>query len=1737
MDNEPAAEKLDLKQKIKVRGGHKGAFTRLESRLDTLVNIGISNEDQLCEAEVVLSNMKTKALDIHRWNLEIQLETEDDAKFDAEVENATEFNIRSGIAIARLTALIENYKKRLETSDSTPLRRSSSPRSAGSKLRLPKLNLPTFSGSYTEWMSFFDLFRAAVDSNTQLTDSEKLNYLRACLKGDAAKLICSVSITDANYAIAMGLLTDRYANKRSIVQAHLQSIWSQPSMKVESASGLRKLLEVTNEHLRSLNELGQPTDQWDSLLVFWLSEKMDPESRKQWQLAHPGTELLTWNQLAEFLNTRSRALESSNSKPIPQQANNQNARERHSHVYTASVSCVDGCNEEHKLHECLKFKTLSVPERFRIVKAKRGCYNCLQIGHNVSKCPSKFTCRECRQRHHTMLHRPSQTKTTCVEVENTSQETQATSIVETVSNNQCAAVSPKKTVLLSTAYVTIKDADGTPMTLRAMLDSGSQASFINESRANAMKSKIHGNTISITPFGSSSSQKSKGVLSTVLNEAVHVDLHIVPKISNLVPPQKVKVPTLESLKNLKLADPHFNSPGRIDILLGADVLEDVMKERKLKENGLHIRNSIFGWIISGPVQQGNEITKGDIVHVNKVDITQFWELENVPEKKMLTKSESECVEHFNRTTKRKDDGRFVVEMPLKSDGPTLGSSKAIAMRRFLNLEKKLNSDLSLKERYAAFIQEFLDLGHLERVPDDQLDNPINFYLPHHCVTKEESSTTKLRVVFDASAKTSTGFSLNDCLLVGPKCQDDLFNILIRFRIFKIGMSADVAKMYRQVELSLEDRDLHRILWRKNPNEPILTYRMTRVTYGVASSSFHAIRSLLDCAKSPKTPEIVKDAIERDFYVDDILTGAENLEEAKNLQTGLIDTLKQGQFDLRKWTCSDARLTQGLPPEYREASEDFQFLNENHTIKTLGIVWSPIKDKFTFTVTHLKLDLTERLSKRRILSDIAKVFDPLGWLSPVTLQLKQLMQEVWKCGTDWDAILPSDISEFYCKWRSKLKFLNEIAIDRFALCNEQNDEINLHLFCDASEKGYAACVYIVSCDTEGNMKATLLTGKSKVSPLKTQSIPRLELCAALLGVNLLDAVVKSLSKLKMEIQSKNAWTDSTIVLSWLLKEPSQWSTFVANRISKIHEYPDVTWRHVPSEDNAADAASRGIDPHTLKEHSLWWSGPQWLVTNKFPEQPPFCETKEELKRADHKVKPNNSDQVVLTVTEAKSTEVIFDLTKENSFEKALRIVSTVKRAFSRLKREGKNFPEYITFDERTEALCILLRQEQGLFYKNEISTLKTKNQVDKSSKILKLYPFLHEDVLCVGGRLVHANLPDEAKYQRIIPPESQLARLIIANAHEKTLHGGTNQVLAQIRTRFWIPASRAKIRKFVRNCVKCSRFTTKATLPLMGDLPKSRIDVPTKAFQDVGIDFGGPFACKGTRKNSEKAYLALFVCFASRAVHLEAVSDLTTQACIAALRRFTARRGCPVMIYTDNGSNFAGTKAEIEALQKILKNEHANSFQAEAANLHMKWNLIPPRAPHFGGLWEASIKSAKHHLRRIMGNNVLSFEELTTLFCQIEWVLNSRPIGVLSDDPKDPKHLTPAHLCCGGSLEAFPMKISSVPDEIKKCSPQKRWFFLQNLLGIFWKRWTKEHVSSLQERLKWKNESENLRVGDLVYLTDDNVAPLQWPLGRITYVYSGPDQFVRVVKVKTSNGIFNRPVAKLRKLPLLNDNLE
>ena len=904
MSEEP---KQDVKKLIRVRGGHRAAFTRLERKLDEFFAHPIDDSERLCEAQALLSTLKNKSSDIHRWDHEIELLIEDENELLAEMETTTDFDHNASITVARLSALISNYHKSLESINNPP-RYESSGRNT-SKLKLPKLELPTFTGSYTDWMSFIDLFRASVNSNSQLTNSEKLNYLRACLKGDAAKLISSITITDANYTIARQLLQERYENKRSIVQAHLQIIWSQPSMKMESSTGLRKILETTNEHLRALAELGQPVEHWDSFLVFWLTDKMDIESRKQWQLDHPGTDLLTWAELAKFLDTRSRALETGSivHKSIPNSTNQPPWKEKRIQSYSV-VTCSD-CDPEHKLHACPEFKKMSVRERFQIAKSKQVCFNCLQQGHNANSCSSKFKCRECKQKHHTLLHWPQQTVSDSPKSSKKKEnDWNRGDQMNTMTNNHCSAQVPPVSVLLATALVSIRDSKGKPVQLRAMLDSGSQASFITSDKARALMLSMKKTSTTLTPLGAGTTQRVNQLLATKLNDSIDVNMFILPKITNHIPSHEIDISQMRHIRNLNMADPQFNVPSTIDVLLGADVVEEVMLDNRIKDNGVYLRQSIFGSIVSGPIKTTTAEVNYFSCHVITTPTTdsllgKFWALEEVPARKLLTLEETQCEEHFLSTTKRNHEGRFVVRMPFKGGEFKLSLSKNLAMRRFLNLERKLKRDPELQKRYSDFITEFIDLGHMEKVPNSELNNPQNFCLPHRCVFKEDSSTTKLRVVFDASAKTTSGFSLNDCLMVGPKLQDDLFDILIRFRFFKVAMSADVAKMYRQVELQKCDRDFHRILWRFSGKKEIETFRMTRVTYGVASSSFHSIRFLSECGNFETTPKEVKEALQRDFYVDDILTGASSASKAKELQTGLIFTLKQAQFDLRKCVSS------------------------------------------------------------------------------------------------------------------------------------------------------------------------------------------------------------------------------------------------------------------------------------------------------------------------------------------------------------------------------------------------------------------------------------------------------------------------------------------------------------------------------------------------------------------------------------------------------------------------------------------------------------------------------------------------------------------------------------------------------------------------------------------------------------------------------------------------------------------
>ena len=366
------------------------------------------------------------------------------------------------------------------------------------------------------------------------------------------------------------------------------------------------------------------------------------------------------------------------------------------------------------------------------------------------------------------------------------------------------------------------------------------------------------------------------------------------------------------MKSVALADKNFHQPGPVQLLLGADVYEDLFLDERKKDHGLHFRKSIFDWVVTGVLSQVRAYQCQYFQVAVELDPARFWEVEEIPRVKPMSKENRQCEEHYDTTTYVADDSRITVRLPFKSEARPSNNFQT-AKQRLFALERKLKDHDDVKQQYRDFIKEFLDMGHLEQAPQT---SSLCYYLPHHCVFKD-ITTTKFRVVFDASSKSPNGNSLNDCLLLGPRLQDDVFDILIRFRLHQFALSAYVAKMYRQVALDESGRDFHRILWRDYVTDEILELRMTRVMYGVASSSYHSTRALQESDKTHGPNPNTVNVILNDFWVDDLLSGADTLEEACVLQNNLIETLNKNRLPLRKWSSNEPQLVTRLPKDLKK----------------------------------------------------------------------------------------------------------------------------------------------------------------------------------------------------------------------------------------------------------------------------------------------------------------------------------------------------------------------------------------------------------------------------------------------------------------------------------------------------------------------------------------------------------------------------------------------------------------------------------------------------------------------------------------------------------------------------------------------------------------------------------------------------------------------------------------------------
>ncbi|XP_026331312.1 uncharacterized protein LOC113238692, partial [Hyposmocoma kahamanoa] len=1072
---------------------------------------------------------------------------------------------------------------------------------------------------------------------------------------------------------------------------------------------------------------------------------------------------------------------------------------------------------------------------------------------------------------------------------------------------------------------------------------------------------------------------------------------------------KVSVPEWSDIGNLPLADPTYTTPGKIDILLGAEVYGKILLDGifKQSEGSLIAQNTIFGWILSGKTVSGFEAeTKANFtsmhVQINEDELLKkFWEMENEPNmiKNEMTKSEKQCEDFFDSTTVRDDLGRFVVRLPFATEDPKsqYGHSKEIAIKRLEILERKLQREPNLRDEYNKVMEEYLSLNHMRPVRAIELQNPKAVYLPHHAVVREDKETTRVRVVFDASSKGDNDFSLNDDLLVGPKLQQDLRHILMRWRSHKVCVVADIIKMYRMVRVAEEDTDFQRIVWRFNSGEPIQHFKLLRLTFGTACAPYLAVKSLqrlaeLEQAKYPLAARITK----QDFYMDDLITGAETETDALNIVDEMNKLMKAGGFELQKWNSNCETLLQKFGRS-KERDNQSVHIKLNKSMKVLGVTWNRENDNFEYTLNLS--EFKEPITKRRVLADVARLYDPLGWIAPVVVVAKMFIQKLWKSGLKWDDSLTKDLLNEWVIYRDELVDLKQLTIPRW-LNALRSSKRELHVFSDASKSAFAAAVYVRVIDELNNVHVHLVTAKTKVAPTEKEiSIPRLELCAATLGAKLIFEVAQV-----MEIPKENlyGWTDSTIVLAWLKGGSSRWTTFVSNRVSTILNTMDVEqWDHVPTECNPADCASRGLQPKELLDHPLWWSGPQWLAK-------PKLETTNMTVEDTHEEERLTSLTVLSHINEESSIWLRF-----SSLSRLLRVISYCRRVlnFKLPKNKRLTLPIFVTSEEINNTLLSCIKQVQNCEFSVEIEQLKSRGVVPRKSSLRTLCPFFDENgTLRVSGRIVQSDTSYDTRHPIIVPAKNHFTKLIIVDAHHRTLHGGPQTMLNFLRAKYWILHAKDRVKKIYRECTTCLRYSTKKSTPLMGLLPAARLK-PSKPFKSTGVDYCGPINIRfspGRGAKSYKGYICLFVCMVTRAIHLEAVTDLTAKGFIAAFRRFTARRGHCQDLYSDNGTNFIGADREMRNMFNSAKSSLPDEIAALLTLEHTTWHFIPPHAPNFGGLWEAGVRSTKGHLRKVVGNNTLTYEEMATVLAQVEACLNSRPITLLSDDPNDPLPLTPGH---------------------------------------------------------------------------------------------------------------------------------
>ena len=1573
-----------------------------------------------------------------------------------------------------------------QTDEQQPdLNETSNEHNASSKLRprVEKPKLPVFAGDVRDYHTFKDDFQHMIDPVYDARDA--VSILRGSLSGKPLELLKGIG---TDYRACWEYLDMYYGDPRVVSDTVTQDLIKFRALQNGEDGRFCELAHLVRRCYNILKQVGKEADMNNNHMLAIVEKKLTLDDRKVYaRNLQKNEQEASLEGLLSFFNdelkARMRATATIRSSSTSQQ-NKVNLTQRQSGNTSQPHQRWKKCwvceSDDHWPDQCARFKELAVADRYKIVKEKRVCFSCLKRAgkeHNLRTCRRKTPCSEenCESFHHVLLHK-----------------TNGGNIVGFASNDSDVAL-PIITARMGTS---VNNTAG-----NILLDSGANVTLIRAKVAEQLG--LEGKPISIDLDllgGDVQAYQTKlyRLKMYLTNKREYTISAVgVPEISNVPRVSTVTRGKVETVLGLTLC----RGFGPVDVLIGVDYPEMHGGETR-KVDGYLLRNSPLGWVMFGSSSEPGQSTT--VLHVkatDKTDLTQFWSTEEMgvrlPNCKCKPSDDlkmSPCDRvQFNEmwNSCEKVNGRWLVPYPWKRDPKELPNNKKQCMAKLVSIELRLKKNENIAKLYDDQMKEMEENRFSRKLSDEEIRNykgPVH-YISHHPVIRPEKKSTPVRIVFNSSAAFN-GHRLNEYWKKGPDLLNDLFGVLLRFRQHPIAISGDISKMYHQVCIPETDKHVHRFLWRSYKSREPDVYVKEVVTFGDKPAPAMALTALRRTATegSSQYPEAAN-ILTKDTYMDDICTSVHTIEEARKVTSHMDALLDTGGFKVKGW------FSNGLLKDDEITQGERLVLGDSEEQKVLGVVWDPEMDILKYKVKPVSTR-EEVMTKRMVLSELAKVFDPIGFTGALLVRGKILMQKLWQTGTGWDESLSTDDKAEWKRFFTELERLDGVSFER-CLMPKPMRPTEIVIFCDASENAFGAVAYTRWEEDDGTHGVKFISAKSRVAPLKNLSIPRLELQAAVVASRLYATV-----KEEMSVQFKRVifLSDSIIALSWIRGQSRQYKSFVANRVAEIQSQTDPSdWHHIPGEHNVADKVSRGVGVNGLEGD--WKNGPAFL---QLPEEEwPRCIPKADINEID---KEKRKEKTVLIVREVEDAT---DCKKFSSWRKLIRVTAYVFRFLANLKAKCLEKEGPLSAEELSLAENYWIREAQ-------------KNIHDDMEKgIFKsLSPFVKDDVMYVGGRVGNGPLSYDMRHPALLPRDHHISYLITRMCMNMVIMG-LLQLLPKIRNRYWIVGVTSLAKKVKFRCVNCRAFNHKAETQLMADLPVERLAPFTPPFYFTACDYFGPIVVKVGRNKTTKHYGVIFTCLNTRAVHLEVAVDCSTMEFLQVLRRFFAIRGHPKLIQSDNGTQFIGAARQLREMVTGWKKDELKEFCAER---QVTWKFITPLAPHQNGCAESLVKSCKHALKKAIGEQRLTPFELHTCLQEVANLVNERPIGRIPNDPDDGTYICPNDILLGRSSSRVPQRPFR-----PSMNPKERVEFVQRIVDAFRRSWIRDVFPLLVPRRKWNVDRRNVRVNDVVLIADQNLIREQWKLGRITEVYPGRDDRVRNVQVKTANGLFSRPVNKIVNL--------